>query len=440
MTDNVLTTRAGDPPASADLRGPDEVWERYAAYLRTPPETVVEWTDPFSEARGWLVLNSLRGGAAGGGTRMRLGLDRDEVTYLAKVMELKFAVSGPAIGGGKSGIAFDPTDSRKTEVLGRWFTAINPFLKTVYGTAGDLNVDESREVLPIFERLGLAHPQEGALRGHYALSGETLERRLRAMTAGMEQRVGPPFAPPGWRAGISDLVTGYGVAAAAQRLLELRGGTVEGARVLIEGFGCVGGGAAFFLADAGAKIVGIVDVANGLVAPDGLDAEDVDGLLARRQGTTTLPTGSEEASRADREAFRRVPADLFVTAAASGTLTADVLERLDGQGVHTIVCGSNLPFASVSPEDTALQRKADSHFAIATDFIANLGAANAFAYQMEREVAAPAEEFFESVGSTVRASLDEAVRRAGSAQTGLLAAALSLVLDRVHPGDPPQRP
>ncbi len=430
----MLTTRAGDSPASTDMRESDDVWERYAEYLKTPPETVVEWTDPLSEARGWLVLNSLRGGAAGGGTRMRVGLDRDEVTYLAKVMELKFAVSGPPIGGGKSGIAFDPTDPRKAEVLGRWFTAINPYLKTVYGTAGDLNVDESRDVLPIFQELGLAHPQEGALRGHYALSGEALEHRLLAMTAGMEQRVDRRFAPAGWNACISDLVTGYGVAASARRLLELRGSSVEGARVLIEGFGCVGGGAAFFLADSGAKIVGIVDVANGLVAPDGLDAEDVDGLLARRQGTT-LPVTSEDASRADREAFKRVPADLFVTAAASGTLTADVLDRLDGQGVQTIVCGSNLPFASVSPADTALQREADSRFAIATDFIANLGAANAFAYQMERDAAAAAPEFFESVGSTVRAGLDEAVRRAGSAERGLVAAALDMVLDRVRPAE-----
>jgi glutamate dehydrogenase/leucine dehydrogenase len=45
------------------------------------------------------VINSLRGGAAGGGTRMRKGLDINEVLSLAKTMEVKFTVSGPAIGG-----------------------------------------------------------------------------------------------------------------------------------------------------------------------------------------------------------------------------------------------------------------------------------------------------------------------------------------------------
>ena len=48
--------------------------------------------------QGWVVINSLRGGAAGGGTRMRKGLTKDEVVSLAKVMEIKFSVCGPPIG------------------------------------------------------------------------------------------------------------------------------------------------------------------------------------------------------------------------------------------------------------------------------------------------------------------------------------------------------
>lgn len=417
------------PPASSERRLRD-VWRRYARYLAAPPETLVEWNDAETGARGWLAINSLRGGAAGGGTRMRPGLNRDEVTYLAKIMELKFAFSGPPIGGAKSGVAFDPADPRKEEVLGRWFTAINPYLKSVYGTAGDLNVDEGKEVRPICRRLGLAHPQEGALRGHYGVEGSALERRLQAMNDGIEQQAGPPYTPANWSGSVSDLVTGYGVAAATKRLLQLQGRSVEGARVLIEGFGCVGGGAAFYLADVGAKIVGIVDVANGLVAPDGLDAQDVGELLARRT-RTELPIDSAAAGQEGRAAFRRVAADVFVTAAASGTLTAEALDQMEAQGVGAIVCGSNLPFAAVSPEDTALQADADSRFAIVADFIANLGAAHAFAFQMERDNAATVPEFFDAVGSTVESALEEAAQRAGSAEGRLLAAALDMALVRI---------
>ena len=63
------------------------------------PEIVFNWKDSETEAEGWTVINSLRGGAAGGGTRMRKGLDMNEVLSLAKTMEVKFSVSGPAIGG-----------------------------------------------------------------------------------------------------------------------------------------------------------------------------------------------------------------------------------------------------------------------------------------------------------------------------------------------------
>ena len=113
------------------------------------------------------MINSLKNGAAGGGTRMRLGLTKDEVVSLAKVMEIKFSVSGPAIGGAKSGIDFDPTDPRKREVLQRWYRAIFPLLKNYYGTGGDLNVDELKEVVPMTEALGLWHPQEGVVNGHF---------------------------------------------------------------------------------------------------------------------------------------------------------------------------------------------------------------------------------------------------------------------------------
>ena len=232
---------------------------------------------------------------------------------------------------------------------------------------------------------------------------------------------------------VSDLVTGFGVATAAKRLLERQGRPVEGARVLIEGFGCVGGGAAHFLAQAGALIVGIVDVTHGLVEPDGLDGDGVSELLGRRRGTE-LPVVSPEAGLADRAAFRRVPADLFVTAAASGTLTAEALDLMEDQGVRAIVCGSNLPFAAVSPEDTALQADADTRFAIVADFIANLGAAHAFAFQMERDEPASVGEFFESVRETVDGAVDEAVQRAGTPEDRLLAAALDMALERISEG------
>src|SRR5574343_2017617 len=113
----------------------------YKKFEEKRPEIVFEWKDSETEAEGWIVINSLRNGAAGGGTRMRKGLNRHEVESLAKTMEVKFTVAGPPIGGAKSGINFDPTDPRKKEVLQRWFKAVLPILKQYYGTGGDVFVD-----------------------------------------------------------------------------------------------------------------------------------------------------------------------------------------------------------------------------------------------------------------------------------------------------------
>ena len=76
-------------------------------FEKRPPEIVFEWQDSLTTAKGWIVINSLRGGASAGGTRMHANITLEEVVALAKTMEVKFTVSGPPIGGAKSGINFE---------------------------------------------------------------------------------------------------------------------------------------------------------------------------------------------------------------------------------------------------------------------------------------------------------------------------------------------
>ena len=49
--------------------------ENLEKFENKQPESVFEWNDAETDAKGWVVINSLRGGAAGGGTRMRIGFD-----------------------------------------------------------------------------------------------------------------------------------------------------------------------------------------------------------------------------------------------------------------------------------------------------------------------------------------------------------------------------
>lgn len=406
------------------------MWDRYIAYLQSPPELMVAWHDSETPARGWLVINSLRGGAAGGGTRMRVGANAREVGYLAKTMELKFALAGPSIGGAKSAIDFDPRDPRKREVLERWFRSITPYLRECYGTGGDLNVDEVMEVVPIIQELGLAHPQEGVVRGHLKPNEERFRDVIRTLDEGIEAPVADSLGVAGKTLVVADTITGYGVARAVIHYRERLGLPMEDARVVLEGFGNVGAPAALYLTRAGARVVAIADVEKSLLAPNGLDDTDVERLMTTGP-THLLPDDDRFLRGPDHRSYLDAPADIFVCAASSGTLTGDCLDRLETAGITTIVAGANLPFREQSVGSMAVHRSADQRFAVLPDFVVNLGMARGFSYFMEDDAEPRAEPAFRAVDATVESSIAELLERAPRPDRGLMGASLGLALDRI---------
>src|SRR5688572_17700384 len=255
-------------------------------YEDKEPEIIFNWKDPETEAEGWTVINSLRGGAAGGGTRMRKGLDINEVLSLAKTMEVKFTVSGPPIGGAKSGINFDPNDPRKKGVLQRWYTAVTPLLKYYYGTGGDLNVDEIHEVIPITEDAGIWHPQEGVFTGHYRPTEAQKVNRIGQLRQGVVKIIEDESFTPSLKKKytIADMCTGYGVAEAVKHYYELWGGDFKGKRAIVQGWGNVGAAAGFYLSRLGVKIIGIIGKEGGLINSKGFTHEEICQLVVNRRG------------------------------------------------------------------------------------------------------------------------------------------------------------
>lgn len=378
-------------------------YRKYREFFHGAPERVVAWEDEETGARGWLVMNSLRGGAAGGGTRMRAGATLEEAVFLAKTMEIKFGVAGPLIGGAKSVIDFDRADPRKPEVLKRWFRHIGGHLRTCYGTGGDQNVHEDEVIALTRETIGLDHPQEGILRGHFAPDEQGFQRILRQLQDGVQLPVRLPGIPRALA--MSKLVTGFGVAKAVEAYFELTGGSVAGKRVLVEGFGDVGGPSAYYLHKAGARVVGIISRPAGQKAyrwrvdPEGLGVED---LLARRVDTD-LPEGVESAEAAP---FWQTEADVFIPAASSFLVTHERLEWLRQAGVRVIGCGANTPFDDHMGE-VGVQKKADEHFAVIPDFIANCGMARVFAYLMEDGAEVSEEAIQADVERTIRRAMEK---------------------------------
>lgn len=392
------------------------------------PEIVFEWKDSETEAEGWVVINSLRNGAAGGGTRMRKGLDKREVESLAKTMEVKFSVCGPPIGGAKSGINFDPADPRKQGVLERWYKAVYPLLKNYYGTGGDLNVDEIHEVIPITADLGILHPQEGIVNGHLNYSSEEKLKSISRLQEGVllpivDERFTPDVNK---KYTIADMITGWGVAEAVRHYYELWGGTMNGKFAVIQGWGNVAAAAAFYLSKNGVLINGIIDRNGGLINEKGFSFEEIRSLFLNRKGN--------ELYHPDMLSFEEVnskiwdlPMEIFIPGAASRLITQNQAERMIASGVEVVSCGANVPFADKEIFMGPISEYMDNHTAVVPDFIANCGMARVFGYLMKQGSEVNDLAILKDVSEIIRQALMR-VHQFNPKSTGLSAKGLELSL------------
>ncbi|UKN03216.1 amino acid dehydrogenase [Paracrocinitomix mangrovi] len=351
------------------------------------PEIVFEWKDAETEAEGWVVINSLRGGAAGGGTRMRVGLDKREVESLAKTMEVKFTVAGPQIGGAKSGINFDPSDPRKKGVLQRWYAAVTPLLKHYYGTGGDLNVDEIHEVIPITEDCGVWHPQEGVFNGHFQPREAQKIHRIGQLRQGVLKVIeDESFSPSVSRKYVvADMITGYGVAESVKHYYDIWGGSVEGKRVIVQGWGNVGSAGAYYLAQQGAKIVGIIDRVGGLIKEEGFTLEEIRELFLNKDGNALNAPDMMSFDEVNAKIWD-IKAEIFIPCAASRLITKDQVDRMIANGMEVISAGANVPFADKEIFFGPIADYTDEHIAVIPDFISNCGMARVFAYLMSNDL------------------------------------------------------
>ena len=377
-------------------------------YENKPPEIVFNWKDPETEAEGWAVINSLRGGAAGGGTRMREGLDMNEVLSLAKTMEIKFTVSGPPIGGAKSGINFNPNDPRKKGVLERWYKAVAPLLKSYYGTGGDMNVDEIFEVIPITEDAGVWHPQEGVFNGHFKPTEADKINRIGQLRLGVIKALeSEAYSPDPYRKyTVADMITGFGVAEAVRHYYDIFGGNVRGKRAIVQGFGNVGAAAAFYFSKMGVKVVGILDRQGGVINEDGFTFEDIKKLFLSKKGNLLFSPSLKVLSYEEiNEQIWDLPAEIFAPCAASRLINKNQVSRIIDTGLEVISSGANVPFADQEIFFGPIMEYADGKVSLIPDFISNCGMARVFAYFMEKRVAVDDELIFNDTSDTIRKAI-----------------------------------
>lgn len=322
------------------------------AIRRCEPYLRLHWTDSRTDAVGYLVVHTLRGGLATGGTRMRAGCTLGEVEDLARGMANKTATFDLPIGGAKGGIDFDPKDPRAVEVLERFCEAMRPWLDTHWVTAEDLGVPQHL-IDQVFEKLDLDQSYHAAIR-RSADPVATLAR----VRNGLNAAVDGGFL-------LGDVIGGFGVAHACLAAAVQWGLAPADTTIAIQGVGTMGGAAAYYLHEAGMKITAVADAAGTLYRAEGLD---IPALLDLRDGygeidRSRLPAGIEEMPRG---AVLSADVDILVPAAISYAITPDNSYDIRA---HVIVEAAN---AATTPEAEAML--AARGVPVLPDFVANAGA------------------------------------------------------------------
>ena len=302
---------------------------------------------------GFIVFDLDDVRVSAGGTRLAPDVTEAEVAHLARAMTYKFGILGTRMGGAKAGVRAE--QSEKPEVMARYCEEIRPLYESrTFLTGADLGTSEAD--------FALLHTDEG-------------DHVIRSVVDGV------PF---------EDLLTGYGVAAAA----EVAVGSLEGRTVVLEGFGKVGGGLAREVVRRGARLVAVSTVVGAVHDPDGLDVERLWELRGEHGDLLVEELGLEVRLPA---ALYEVPADVVVPGARVGVIDEQVAGGLDALAV---VPAANVPYTEAGLR-VLKERAIPAH----ADFVCNAG--GVIGYESAAE--ATPETVLADVGRRVAALVAEAM-------------------------------
>jgi len=274
-----------------------------------------------------------------GGIRYHPAVTRDEVKALSGWMVYKCAVVDVPYGGGKGGIAIDPTDYSESE-LERITRAFAKELRPIIGEdtdipAPDVNTGqrEMNWIKDTYETL-----ENTTAPG--VITGKALD------SGGSEGRVE---------------ATGRSVALAARETFDWLGRDVADATVAVQGYGNAGSVAASLLADLGATVVAVSDSSGGVHDPGGLDPRDVKGHKTET-GNVADYEGTEAITN---EELLTLDVDLLVPAALENAIDADLASDVRADVIVEAANGPLTPDA-----DDVLS---DRDVTIVPDIFANAG-------------------------------------------------------------------
>jgi glutamate dehydrogenase (NAD(P)+) len=288
---------------------------------------------------GYRVQHSIARGPAKGGIRFAPDVTLDEIRALASWMTWKCAVVNIPFGGGKGGVICDPnllSDAELEKITRRYAAEIIDFIGPERDVpAPDVNTNEKI----------------------MAWIMDTYSMHARHTVTAVV--TGKPLALGGSRG--RPEATGRGCMMVTLKALERFGLTPETCRVVIQGFGNVGGMAARLMAAKGFKIIGIVEYDGAVYNARGLD---IAALEAHRKVTGSI-TGFDGGDEMNRDEALFLECDVLLPAATENVITSMNASRLRCK----ILCeGANGPTTPLADEILA-----DKKIFVIPDILANAG-------------------------------------------------------------------
>ena len=267
-----------------------------------------------------------------GGIRYHEAVTLREVSALAMLMTWKCALLGIPYGGGKGGIPIDPKKFSVGELERISRRYISELIKDI-GPSVDIPAPDmgtsAREMAWMMDTysVNMGHSVPGIVTGKPLSIGGSLGR---------------------------EMATGRGVMIIVRESLADHGKSLTGARVVIQGFGNVGGAAAELLHKAGAKIIAVSSGAGGIFSESGLDIPAVKAYAAENRRSVvgfsqSTPISNEDLLTLSCDVL--IPAALenqitqenvdqikaqFIAEAANGTVTLDANQVLEARGVTVL--------------------------------------------------------------------------------------------------------
>lgn len=324
------------------------------------PERIFSFYDPSTQMRAVLVIDTTVFGISAGGIRMLPDLSLSEMVRLARAMTYKYLMLEVHCGGAKAGVWYDPITQDRNTVWSTFLQALRPFVeKRLYLPGTDMGTTEE-DFQPLYTD-GTRHHSGGLLK--QIVDGLPLE----------------------------DQLTGFGVVESARVAAEFFDIPMNGATVAIEGFGKVGGGAARFFVQAGARVVAVSTIVGTRYDPHGLDIEQLFAL--RHEHGEQLVRHYPRGKLLSCNRLLTLPVDILIPGARPDAITA---KNVDKVHARLLAPGANIPFTFA-----VANRLSARGVGVVPDFVANGGGVLAALADIQ---GMNAEQAFRSVSERIRAN------------------------------------